>query len=268
VEYEVRGKNTEFFSDYSDKITENVPSFYDSDAVALFARMTALSEEPTSARKQIISDAFALGKTKAFWAKMDAIWLLASHGTLSSRLNILENDHNITLESNPTFVTDQGWTGATGTKYLHTDYNPYGADAVNYSLNACSIGVYSRTNTKSNTSLIGLTTGANSYIQYYTDGSVYSQMNGANYFGAAKANIQNLLISVRPNNLTINVYIGNSKTSQAKGSSAIVNQEILIARDANQIAFAFIGGALTDQDVADMNTVFVDGYLSSIGAKI
>jgi len=66
VIYKIRAKNTEFFSGYSDTTTEDVPLFYDTDALALVARMTALGETPDAARIQILSDAFALGKTKSF----------------------------------------------------------------------------------------------------------------------------------------------------------------------------------------------------------
>jgi hypothetical protein len=268
VYYKIRAKNTEFFSDYSSEVYKTAPAPpYDTDAVALFSRMTALSETPSDARKQIISDAFTLGKTKAFWAKTDCIYLLASHGTLSSRLNILANRNNITLVSTPTFVTDRGWTGDGGTKYIDTNYNP-STNAIHLSLNSTSIGVYSRTNNKNAKPIIGTTTGTNSYIQYYTDGFLYSQINSATYFGASKANIQDMLISVRPDNTTINVYIGNSKTSQAKGSSAIANANVLICQDTNQVSFAIVGGAFTDQDVADIITVFKTGYLTSLGANI
>ena len=63
------------------------------------------------------------------------------------------------------------------------------------------------------------------------------------------------------------MHVDTTKTTQAKASVSLPNVELYIGYQANgQYAFAFAGGGLTDQDVADIKSVFVTGYLTSIGA--
>lgn len=242
-------------------------SAYDVGAEALFARMTALGETPTDTRKTIINDLFVAGKAKSFWNKLDVCYLLAAHGTLSSRLNILENDHNITLVgATPAFTTDKGWVGGSATVYLEADYNPTN-DAVHYSQDSATLGIYSQGNTKNNTTMDII--GTLSYLQYAVDGTVYSALNSTQYHFKALADIAGLLTTVRKDSVTLNLYKGiTSQGEMLRGSSSVPNGNLFLCRTQNQHSLAFLGSAFTTQDIADFSTVFVDGYLNSIGAKV
>ena len=257
VDYKLRG------------IRDNVT--YDSDAVALFNRMgvSAYGEYPDETRKAIINTVFATGKTKAFWAKMDAIWLLAGHGSNSSKLNILANDHNIKVTNSPVFEIDRGWTfTSVGAKYGNTDFTLPG-DAVNFTLNAGSLGCYPRTNNSSGGALIGIgTAGSNTYLQFFS-GNIYGAINSANYNSKTSVDPRTLLIARRSNNTTSAIFNGKTKTEATKNVGTMPSGEIVIGfNGTNQFAFAFIGGGIDDTDVSDMYDLFVDGYLNSIGAKI
>ena len=60
---------------------------YDADAVALFARMAAAGEEPSAARKLLYNTAIVDWKASGFWADCRGLYVMASHGPISGRMN-------------------------------------------------------------------------------------------------------------------------------------------------------------------------------------
>jgi hypothetical protein len=111
----------------------------------------------------------------------------------------------------------------------------------------------------------------NSGVQTYINragGAVYTAINSSAYTTTA-GDINKLVISTRNSDTNLAAFLDKVKDQEARASSAIPNAVINIGtQSTNEYSFAFISGGLDDTDVSDMYDVIVDGYLSSIGAKI
>jgi hypothetical protein len=103
----------------------------------------------------------------------DVMYILAGETAESSLRNIVKNAHYATAVNSPTFAALEGYTGATG-KYLDTNYNP-STQGSRYTLNNCSLGVYSRTDANGLYSDIGSRTGTNDYT------AILSRYGGVTY---------------------------------------------------------------------------------------
>ena len=241
---------------------------YDSDAVALFNRMggATLGEYPDDTRKGVLNTLFTTGKTKAFWSKLDAAWLIAAHGAGSAKLNIISTSFSLTLSEALTFEVDRGYSTVPG--YIITGYNPT-LHADNYSINSASLGVYCRTNTSGTGAMIGTGTAGNTSYVMWLSNNGYAAINGSAYVTTPTLNVQKLIVGRRLSNTTMAMFLNKVKDEEAKASAAIPNAVVNIGLNSdNQFAFAFIGGGMDDTDISDMYDVIVDGYLNSIGAKI
>jgi len=260
----------------------SIPGF-DPYATSLINRMILTGETPTIQRQTLINNTIVSARSKPFWNKLDALWCLAGHSVESSKLNWINSNHTCTTINSPTFTIDRGFTTNGVNNYINTNYNPY-SNKVNLSLNSTSMGFYGRIITEqgnmydmgcaeslSPVSYLLLTSRVSSHAVCY----VYT--NGINYVFPSNSTVS-LVICNRVNSTTQSLYLSTNKTSTNYSPIRIPNLNIYLGcfnydliiqqPKINQYAFSFVGGGLTDQDVADMNSVFVDGYLNSIGAKI
>lgn len=80
----------------------------------------------------------------------DTMYILGGETQESSLRNLVKNAHHGTSAAMPTFTQFEGFKGNASTQYIDTNYNP-STDADNYTLNNCSVGIYSRTNSSSDT---------------------------------------------------------------------------------------------------------------------
>ena len=268
------------YSAYSSVVTQTAPAGYDTDAALLFGRMTTAGETPTDARKTIINDAFVLGKTKAFWAKMDAIWLFAAHGENSSLLQWLSSSYNCTKGSTPTFTIDRGWT-TDATKYLHTNWIP-STNGVHYTRNSAGMGFYVRGASNAITWNMGASTSTTLYAvlnQQNGASGVSSLFNGTTQLNAPANTTAGLIVTTRNSSSAVSNYKNTTRgDSGTNNSVGVPDVEVYIggynklgtltSPKAGEYAFAFVGGGLTDQDLTDITAVFVTGYLTSVGAAI
>lgn len=255
-------------------------SVYEAESEALFTRMTAVSETPDSTRKGVINTAIAADKTDiGFTGQYDAFWLLAAHGNDSALLNIIKDEHNTTLVGTTAFEIDRGYTGASG-KALDCNYNP-STDAIKYLQDASSIGIYIRTNVDElahDFDCEGSEDHGSLFISRLTNAK-YFAINGAAFTTNANTDSRGMWILVRENATTIRCYKdGVSTETFAQNSEALANEtwsllcrKIGATRDrysTKQIALHFIGGILDQTKVTSFQTIWVDGYLNSVGAKV
>ena len=245
---------------------------YDPTAAALFSRFTT---EPTTARKDLINDRIVAGKASTWWAKLDAIWVHAAHAPEAARLNWLGDFYNCVPVNNPAFEVDRGYRGNGATSYLNTQFNPVTAVNANYTQHSASLGVRSNDNNQANGSLAG-----------YWDGSKGSTINprdnsnnfpgrvnqsGAKNFGSSPTSIGMFVANRLPSN-TIQGYINGVRkysdaitppTAMADGSlriGAISNTSLR----ACQFSMGFVGGGMTEQELADLFNWF-EVYRIAVG---
>jgi hypothetical protein len=254
---------------------------YDAAAGALFTRMTAVGETPADARKLLLHTAIIADKAAiGFATKYDAMWLLAAHGNDSALLNIIQDAYNITLVNTPDFVTDRGYTGNASDEALNTNYNP-STQGVLYTQNAASIGIYIRTHTA------GLIQdfSAERYATYgvwmmsdYGNQNYYG-INDGDYGTPACTDVRGMWILTRIDSTHVILYHDGVVFDTRSSTSEAVSNAVLHIMCKNVVgtlsrwsgreyALAFVGGAMTQTDITNFQTIWVDGYLAGIGAKI
>ncbi len=111
-------------------------------ATSFLARTSGLDATHVTAYTSLICGLVSDG----VWAKLDALYILATQDSTTAKLNLVQNLYNLTAVSAPTFTVDRGYTGGgTGSgKYLDTGFEPDIVTA-NYTLNSAHISVWDRT---------------------------------------------------------------------------------------------------------------------------
>lgn len=251
---------------------------YDTDALAFMLRQKTAGDGADGARMSIINTAYTLAKTKAFWAKMDAIWTMAAHGDVSARLNWIADTFPLIDGVAPNFTIDQGFAG-TGTQYLRTGIVP-SAGSLHFTKDACSFGVYCRTNQNAATAAIGTRNNSDGFAAIYLRSTdVYYGYANDGEIHAANTDSRGLFSVSRTSDTVFSIYKNTTKTVGAGYPTDVLSgvefyilcynkNGVATNKMTGQLALAYVGGALTDQDIADIKTVFVDGYLTSIGAAV
>ena len=114
-------------------------SVYDAASVALFARMDAVGETQTDARKTAIDTAIVALKTaNLFDTRFDAMWVTRGSGESSTKMNWIKDTHNLTKvgAGTLTYTENVGYDGD-GSCALTTNYKP-SAQAFLYTQNSAS----------------------------------------------------------------------------------------------------------------------------------
>jgi hypothetical protein len=256
-------------------------SVIEAETAALVARMTALSETPDAARITVLDTAIALDKAQiGFVNQYDAMWLLASHGNDSALLNIIKASHNITLVNTPDWTVDRHYVGNGTDEALNCNYNP-STEASKYLQNACSVGIYIRNNVEEDKQDISSESSASNGIMFCSRGVGdlnYICLNGGIGYDA-NINSSGMWIIVRAALNVFKVYKnGVWVIDYSVDSTALVNvifhimcrniAGVLSAYSTRQYALAFVGGVMDQTKVTAFQTIWIDGYLSSIGAKV
>jgi hypothetical protein len=256
-------------------------SVVEDETAALVARMTAVSETPDAARITVIDTAIAADKTAiGFTTQYDALWLLASHGNDSALLNIIKDAHNLTLVNTPDFTIDRHYVGNGTDEALNCNYNP-STQAVKYLQDACSFGFYIRNNTVEDKCVFGAVdvtpAGIQCFLRYTGDVN-YFKINSATNVQPVNTDSSGMWIFVRESSTVVVVYHNGISVGYASNSAALVNLILhLLCLNNNgtldffssrQVALAFIGGVMDQTKVTAFQTIWVDGYLNVLGAKV
>ena len=125
---------------------EGVGVVYEPEAETLFARMAAVGDEPNKARKGLINTRILGMKQSGAFAKRDAYYSLAAHGSPSSKLNWIQDAYNLTVVgTEPTFTVDAGTQG-TGAGMLDSGFNPTTAPSPKFVRDNAHMFIWSLTN--------------------------------------------------------------------------------------------------------------------------
>lgn len=243
---------------------------YGETARSLFARMTS---QPAAIQKELINDRIIAGESYSFWAKMDAIWVHASHDAQAARLNWLSTSYDCVTVNNPLFTAFQGYTPDGATSYLDTQFNPVTAVGANFSQDSASFGIRSNTSNQGAGSLAGFWDGSKGVtINPKDNGGTYiMRVNSGNFNAGAVASSIGLFAITRTASAVIRGYYnGGVAITGTIASLSMANGSFRLGSISNssyrscQFSMAFVGSGLTDQDAIDMNTWF-NVYRTEIG---
>ena len=241
-------------------------------------RLTAaMTVQPSAARRGLINSTIARLKTAGLWAKLDALYMMASHAEQAGRLNWkVPGTWTLGAFNSPVFSTDRGFAGDGVAAYMVANsYNPSTAGG-SYGLNGAVTGIYVHAigNVANAYDLFGtngslrlqLASGAASYTVRVNDGSTLSTGASSLAVGhwaarrssaAAKDVWRNGALQSGPDaSASTSVPTTFALLSTATGSGNWNN---------SRLSFAYTAGLLTDAEMVSLNTILTN-YLRTVGA--
>lgn len=216
-------------------------------------------------------------KTYGLWNKADIIYVTAQNTQQSATRNWI-NPYTVSYivnTSNCLFTPYEGFTGdAASNKYMTASYNP-ATNGVNYTLNSASLSVYSRLQIVAGNGLSGTSVSTN-YIRLGANisGNFTGGLNTSSFASVANTITQGLFTIVRRGSTETEGYINSvSVVNNSAASTSVPSNSLRIlgtsstSTSNNQISFVFMGGALSDTEVANMNTA-IEKYMDAIGKGV
>lgn len=117
----------------------NAPaSSHSSEATAFLARTSGLDATHTNAYYTLIDGMVTDGD----FAKLDALWIMATQDATTAVLNLVSTSFPLTLVNSPTFTADRGYAGNGTSSYINSTFAP--SAGTQYTLNSACYGVYNR----------------------------------------------------------------------------------------------------------------------------
>lgn len=252
---------------------------------ALFNRMLV---QPHDTVKTAISKFIKGLVDSALWNKFDCLYILAASDAYNAKLNWIKDNYNLTAVGNMSFEQFRGYMGDGGRSYLETNYDPL-TDGVNYLLNSCGTGIYSRTDSYILGDKADMGSGENPpyiWINFKgtRNGLIRPYLNSTTSSGSIYNYTGSTLGIITVNRTapdTVSVFTTTSTGSTQRisnaNSVAIPNQTIWIsgrndgkkgtAFQSRQYAAAFIGGPLSQRE-HEIFTKFLEAYLDAVGAGV
>jgi hypothetical protein len=271
--WRVQGQNSYGTSSWSSTGSFSTPSYLQ-ESINLFSRMTI---QPTDARKGLIDTLIRGLKTDGIWVKLDCFWMFAheTNTNYEAYLNWVKNSCNCSDISTPApFIVDQGITPTVSLTTI-TNYIP-SIHGVNYTLNNCMMGIYSRTNNVNAYSDIGYY--GNPYTLLYpryTGDIMYGCMNStSNTAVGTVTDSRGLFILQRIDSLHIRGFRNATPIATVvQGSTALTNVRFSLGQaypgfvTGRQLSCAFTGAFLTDVEEANFYNR-IQTFMTAIGANV
>lgn len=235
---------------------------FGAEANAFLARTSGLDATHTNAYGALIDGLVA----DSIWSKLDMLHIYATQDSTTALLNLVSTSFNGTANGSPTFTTDRGYTGATGTSvYINPGFQPSAGGHL-YTANSCHASAWSLTNSNSGTAILGCFDSANGtntdiYPQY-SDNNAYGRINSGAIAGVSVADSLGHYISNRPDSTTAISYKDGSSilSNGSAAATTLSTRSILIlslnsngtvAGSPRQVAMASIGAGLTGTDATN-----------------
>ncbi len=262
-------------------LNHSVVPTYEAETVDLLTRMTGA----TSVTRQLtINRTIKLLKDSGIWTKLDALWILAAQDSQAARLNWKSTGSTIIAVNSPTFTVDRGYNGNGTTSYLNTTWSAI-TNGINYIQDDASMGIYSLTNSTSDT---GIDMGAGGGLVEFTQirlrttadamaGTINAVTGGASASATGNTNSLGLFSLTRTSSTNFGIYKNGilcgaaSQISMLPGNAAknicargsIVGTASLFTT--RRYAMAYFGAGSIDQYVF---YTIIQSYLSDLGASV
>lgn len=213
---------------------------------------------PSDAQKlkqnQLLIDLKAAG----IWTKLDTFALFATNG--SSQFALIDWKRLINYEavSNPTFTTNEGFTGNGTASYIDTKFNPT-TNGNNYTLNNSSRYFYVFSGSAMNTALDGTTTTINN-SQFSS--STAQRINSSNVLSSAFSFATGTPTKSihRTSSTNVTLFNGIFSGARTQTSTGLSNANQFILRNAStygasEISLYAMGASLVSENTAFVNAI-------------
>jgi hypothetical protein len=249
----------------------------DADAATLIA---AMSSPPDSTRQTLINTTILSLKSAGIWALLDECWFMAAHDSQAARLG-WKRYKDLSAVNGPTFATDRGYTGDGASSYLNTGFVP-STDGVKYAQDSASLGVYSRTDAQGTTTDIGARHTSNTRqarLQIRNSSNLITPLvnedlnftlantSSAGLFAARRSGASASAVFRNGVSLGTGSATSVARPAFALSVGALNTAGTLSGYSTRQLAFAFVGASLSDQQMTDLFTT-VEAYMDAIGAGV
>lgn len=242
----------------------------------------SLTTKPASAIAEAQNTLVEALKTAGVWSKLDVFYMFAqaSNGDGEALKNWKNpGTHDATEVNAPSFVALEGFTGNGVDSYLNLHYNPY-TDGVNYSINICSGGGYTRgTRSDAYTKLFGGTDGTNYFgADILASGNIRAFMNETvasfaytSYSGAVNGffgyNRNGSACNIYHNGSDVGALVNQGQTGTTPditiyGLALNNNDTGAVGLETLQVSCLWIGGNITAQNQIDFSAA-VEAYMDS-----
>lgn len=233
----------------------------------------AMTVKPTSTRMRRIDRVIRGLKQSGVWDKLDVFYMLAAHDSQAARLNWkTPGTYTLTVNNSPVFTADRGYQGDGVSGYLSSTLDVSTAGG-QYALNSAVFGVYvNAVNsvasgfdlTIGTTGRLSHNAGLTGYGVRVNDGSANLNI-GAPTVGhfAGRRNIAGGKEGWKNGVLTAGPDVVAS-TALSSGF-ALLGTTAGASPSNARLSAAYLGGAPTDAQMAEMNTHLLT-YLQGVGA--
>ena len=215
------------------------------------------------------------------YAKLDEFWIYATNTSFNALLGV-KNYKDCSVVGAPSFTVNRGYQGDTlNTKALNTNYIP-SIDAINYTLNGASFGVYSRTSQAFSRVDMGVSDGVRQNALMSANTTLLNSRVAVNQAAigvsfATFGDTLGLLALIRTTNANTRFFKSNVFVNQNNISTNLVtksfyvlannNNSVIASSSGKELCFAFIGGLLTDIEIQTIASS-IEVYLDYIGAGV
>jgi hypothetical protein len=221
------------------------------------------------------------------WAKLDALYILATKDTSNAILNLVSTSYTLTPNGSPTFTVDVGYTGvdSSSTVYLDTNMNPITAGGLHTATSA-HLATWTPTDFNTGGGLISIgsrVTALTDIVPRYSNGNSFGRLFGAQITVTLSDSVGMYVLNGDATN--VNFYKNGSLIGGPVSTGGSPNNATywVLGRNPDAggigapVSMASIGGNLTATNVANfytrMNTymallpfgtdVFAGGAISS-----
>jgi len=253
------------------------PQAFDSDYLAILAQATSLGYAlPTAAQQEYENWLMLMLKASGAWTLMDVAYLRATANQDLATLNWKAPTLFQGVRTNsPTFTAFEGFTGNGTTSYVTYGGWDTQTNGVQYTLNACSIGAYSRTGNTGLASVQALVGGpSQQHVSYNSASGTSSRLNTASAHTQPAANISGLVVANRTASNSVNicnngVVLGTTATTATAVSTTDFTTHSRGGASqffSGQISFDFAGGDMTS--VVHPLYHAINTYMGAIGKAV
>lgn len=249
---------------------------YDSAALALFA---AMSPQPSTARKTLISNCIKSLKAGGVWAKLDMLYVFANETTGQALIDWRVPTRTAQGYNSPVFTADLGYTGdKIGTAYIDTNWS-FAAAGNKYALDDCHLAYYcpSTDSSASNDAVIGGFNASHlALLQYISSNVIRSFLNRSSGTPTGiTVTGKQYVVGTRGASAASDIYNNGSlsasyttvgTTVPSVNAFALARSNSGVADQPNDMTLALVhgGGDLTDAEVSAAYLAFKT-YLTALG---
>lgn len=208
--------------------------------------------------------------TAGLWDMLDVFYLFAQYVNTDSEALINwcnPGTNDCTLNGTPAFTSLEGFTGSSG-NYIDSNYNP-STDAINFTLNDASVGIYSRDFTVATNTILYCYNGT--YILIYDLGGTRATrvyINDSGYATVTVTAAAGICIKGRSDSNTVHNFINKSYGYGTAAVNYIPNANILfVYNSTSQVSVGFAGAFFNESEMGIIQDA-IEAYMDSNGKGV